>query len=68
MALPVTPVSTLWRDLRDEVRRQYRGGRVILGVDGVDGAGPGLGFLHIKDFNMRPSKAVRFQRAVRLHG
>src|SRR6187431_761684 len=39
MALPVTPVSTLWRDLRDEVRRQYRGGRVILGVDGVDGAG-----------------------------
>ena len=39
MALPVTPVSSLWRDLRDEVRRQYRGGRVILGVDGVDGAG-----------------------------
>lgn len=39
MALPVTPVSTLWRDLRDEVRRQYRGGRVLVGVDGVDGAG-----------------------------
>ena len=29
MALPVTPVTTLWRDLRDEVRRQYRGGRVL---------------------------------------
>ena len=39
MALPVTPVSTLWRELRDEVRRQYRGGRVLLAVDGVDGAG-----------------------------
>ena len=39
MALPVTPVSSLWRDLRDEVRRQYRGGRVILGVDGIDGSG-----------------------------
>jgi uridine kinase len=39
MALPVTPVSTLWRELRDEVRRRYRGGRVLVGVDGVDGAG-----------------------------
>ncbi|GAA1986315.1 uridine kinase [Microbacterium pumilum] len=39
MALPVTPVSTLWRELRDEVRRQYRGGRILLAVDGVDGAG-----------------------------
>ena len=39
MALPVTPVTSLWRDLRDEVRRQYRGGRVLLAVDGVDGAG-----------------------------
>ena len=39
MALPVTPVSTLWRELRDEVRRQYRGGRVLLAIDGVDGAG-----------------------------
>lgn len=39
MPLPVTPVSTLWRDLRDEVRRQYRRGRVIVAVDGLDGAG-----------------------------
>lgn len=39
MAVPVTPVSTLWRELRDDVRRQYRGGRVLLAVDGIDGAG-----------------------------
>jgi len=39
MALPVTPVTTLWRELRDEVRRRYRGGRVVIAVDGVDGAG-----------------------------
>ncbi len=39
MAVPVTPVSTLWRELRDEVRRKYRGGRVLLAVDGIDGAG-----------------------------
>jgi uridine kinase len=39
MRLPITPVTTLWRELRDEVRRLYRGGRVILAIDGVDGAG-----------------------------
>lgn len=39
MRLPITPVTTLWRELRDEVRRQYPGGRVIVAVDGVDGAG-----------------------------
>lgn len=39
MRLPVTPTTTLWRELRDEVRHLYGGGRVILGIDGVDGAG-----------------------------
>lgn len=39
MRLPVTPASTLWRELRDEVRQHYRRGRVIVGVDGEDGAG-----------------------------
>lgn len=39
MRLPITPVTTLWRELRDEVRRRYPGGRVIVAVDGVDGAG-----------------------------
>lgn len=39
MRLPVTPVTTLWRELRDEVRRLYPGGRVIVAVDGIDGAG-----------------------------
>lgn len=39
MRLPVTPVTTLWRDLRDRVRRRYPAGRVIVAVDGVDGAG-----------------------------
>lgn len=39
MRLPITPTTTLWRELRDEVRRRYRGGRVILAVDGRDGAG-----------------------------
>jgi uridine kinase len=38
MRLPVTPVTTLWRALRDEARRG-RAGRVVLAVDGVDGAG-----------------------------
>lgn len=37
--LPVTPASTLWRGLRDEVRQHYRRGRILLGVDGADGAG-----------------------------
>lgn len=39
MRLPVTPATTLWRELRDEVRRQYPAGRMIVAVDGVDGAG-----------------------------
>lgn len=39
MRLPITPVTTLWRELRDDVRRRYPGGRVILAIDGVDGAG-----------------------------
>ena len=39
MRLPTTPASTLWRALRDEVRLNYRAGRVLLAVDGVDGAG-----------------------------
>ena len=39
MRLPVTPRTTLLRELRDEVRQHYRGGRVILAVDGIDGAG-----------------------------
>ncbi|QIG38167.1 uridine kinase [Microbacterium sp. 4R-513] len=39
MRLPTTPATTLWRELRDEVRRQYRAGRVIVAVDGRDGAG-----------------------------
>ena len=39
MRLPVTPTTTLWRDLRDEVLRHYPVGRVIVAVDGIDGAG-----------------------------
>ncbi|QEW02637.1 uridine kinase [Microbacterium lushaniae] len=39
MRLPTTPATTLLRGLRDEVRRHYRAGRVIVAVDGVDGAG-----------------------------
>jgi len=39
MRLPVTPATTLWRELRDEVRRARPAGRVVLAVDGVDGAG-----------------------------
>jgi len=39
MRLPITPATTLWRSLRDEVRHNYPAGRVILAVDGVDGAG-----------------------------
>jgi uridine kinase len=39
MRLPITPATTLWRGLRDEVRRDYRAGRVIVAVDGIDGAG-----------------------------
>lgn len=39
MRLPITPTTTLWRMLRDDVRRRMPVGRVVLGVDGVDGAG-----------------------------
>lgn len=39
MRLPVTPRTTLLRELRDEVRRSYKAGRVIIAVDGIDGAG-----------------------------
>jgi uridine kinase len=39
MRLPVTPTTTLWRELRDEVRHLYRGGRVVIAVDGLEGAG-----------------------------
>lgn len=39
MRLPTTPATTLWRELRDEVRAHYRAGRIIIAVDGRDGAG-----------------------------
>ncbi|WP_137846063.1 uridine kinase [Microbacterium sp. 2FI] len=39
MRLPITPATTLVRGLRDEVRRRYRGGRILIAVDGIDGAG-----------------------------
>lgn len=39
MRLPVTPTTTLWRELRDRVRRRYAAGRVIVAIDGLDGAG-----------------------------
>jgi len=39
MRLPVTPTTTLWRELRDRVRRRYPAGRVIIAIDGLDGAG-----------------------------
>lgn len=39
MRLPVTPRVTALRALRDEVRLHYRAGRIILAVDGIDGAG-----------------------------
>ncbi|MFK4806364.1 uridine kinase [Microbacterium sp. ZW CA_36] len=39
MRLPVTPTTTLWRELRDRVRRRNAGGRIIVAVDGLDGAG-----------------------------
>lgn len=39
MRLPTTPVTTLLRALRDEVRQHYRGGRILVAVDGMDGAG-----------------------------
>ncbi len=39
MRLPTTPTTTVWRGLRDEVRQNNRAGRVIVAVDGRDGAG-----------------------------
>jgi uridine kinase len=39
MRLPITPVTTLQRALREDVRRRHPGGRVVIAVDGVDGAG-----------------------------
>ncbi|MFJ6654004.1 uridine kinase [Microbacterium sp. NPDC091313] len=39
MRLPTTPVTSLQRALRDEVRQNHRAGRVILAVDGIEGAG-----------------------------
>jgi uridine kinase len=36
MRLPITPATTLWRELREEVRHNYPRGRVILAVDGAD--------------------------------
>lgn len=39
MRLPITPTTTLLRGVRDEVRQHFRGGRVIIAVDGHDGAG-----------------------------
>lgn len=39
MRLPTTPASILWRQLRDEARQHNRKGRILLGVDGMDGAG-----------------------------
>lgn len=39
MRLPVTPVTTLQRELRAEVRHNYPAGRILLAVDGIEGAG-----------------------------
>jgi len=39
MRLPVTPTTTLWRELRDRARRRYPAGRVVIAVDGLDGVG-----------------------------
>lgn len=39
MRLPTTPAVALLRALRDEVRRTCPAGRVIVAVDGIDGAG-----------------------------
>lgn len=39
MFLPVTPASTLWRELRDEARGQGPRGRQVIAVAGGDGAG-----------------------------
>lgn len=39
MRLPTTPITTLQRALREDVRRRFRAGRVVVAVDGGDGAG-----------------------------
>lgn len=39
MQLPTTPVTTLQRALRDELRQHYPRGRVLVAVDGRDGSG-----------------------------
>lgn len=39
MRLPITPTTTLQRELRDEVRQHNRGGRIMIAVDGMDGSG-----------------------------
>ncbi len=39
MRLPITPASTLQRALRDQILARYRGGRILVGIDGRDGAG-----------------------------
>jgi uridine kinase len=39
MRLPTNPATTLLRELRDEVRQNNRRGRVMIAVDGIDGAG-----------------------------
>lgn len=39
MRVPITPVTTLQRQLRDELRRRNPAGRVIIAVDGADVAG-----------------------------
>ncbi len=39
MHLPNSPAAMLWRALRDDVRRRHPSGRVLIAVDGMDGAG-----------------------------
>ncbi len=39
MRLPTTPATTLLREVRDEVRQRFPGGRVIIAIGGRAGAG-----------------------------
>ncbi|WP_052460356.1 nucleoside/nucleotide kinase family protein [Microbacterium gorillae] len=39
MRLPITPVTTLMRELRQEVRQHHPGGRLIIAVDGFTTSG-----------------------------
>lgn len=41
MRLPITPATTLWRSLRDEVRHNNPAGRIVLAVDAPDAAASG---------------------------